>query len=103
MPQGPHPRRDGRPTFVLLHGLHGNSSTWSPVLRQLALLGHRALAVDLPGHGMDASFPLSYQAPQDLEAFSAQPSPSSTRSPETAHRTIAESAEAHPECASTTG
>ncbi|MFE5737273.1 alpha/beta fold hydrolase [Streptomyces celluloflavus] len=68
-------RRDGRPTFVLVHGAHSSSYAWSPVLQRLALLGHRALAVDLPGHGMDARFPLSYQAPQDLESFSAQPSP----------------------------
>ncbi|WP_229910105.1 alpha/beta fold hydrolase [Streptomyces flavofungini] len=68
-------RRDGQPTFVLVHGMHSNSYSWSPVLQQLALLGHRALAVDLPGHGMGAPFPLSYQAPQGLEAFSAQPSP----------------------------
>ncbi|MGX8909821.1 alpha/beta fold hydrolase [Streptomyces netropsis] len=73
-PQGVS-RRDGRPTFVLVHGAHSSSYAWSPVLQRLALLGHRALAVDLPGHGMDACFPLSYQAPQDLEAFSAQPSP----------------------------
>ncbi|GAA0441554.1 alpha/beta fold hydrolase [Streptomyces stramineus] len=68
-------RRDGRPTFVLVHGVHSSSYAWSPVLQRLALLGHRALAVDLPGHGPNAGFPLSYQAPQDLEAFSAQPSP----------------------------
>ncbi|MGW5942353.1 alpha/beta fold hydrolase [Streptomyces celluloflavus] len=68
-------RRDGRPTFVLVHGAHSSSYAWSPVLQRLALLGHRALAVDLPGHGMDARFPLSYQAPQDLASFSAQPSP----------------------------
>ncbi|MEW2578427.1 alpha/beta fold hydrolase [Streptomyces syringium] len=68
-------RRDGRPTFVLVHGAHSSSYAWSPVLQRLALLGHRALAVDLPGHGMGACFPLSYQAPQDPQAFSAQPSP----------------------------
>lgn len=60
---------------MLVHGAHGNSSTWSALLRELALLGHRGLAVDLPGHGLDAGFPLSYQAPQDIEAFITQPSP----------------------------
>ncbi|QEV21800.1 alpha/beta fold hydrolase [Streptomyces alboniger] len=68
-------RPDDRPTFVLVHGAHSNSAVWSPLLRELTLLGHRSLAVDLPGHGADACFPLSYQAPQDLDAFTAQSSP----------------------------
>lgn len=44
-------------------------------MRELALLGHRGLAVDLPGHGLDAHFPLAYQSPQDLDTLAAQPSP----------------------------
>ncbi|MFF0634592.1 alpha/beta fold hydrolase [Nocardia sp. NPDC004151] len=66
---------DGQPTFVFVHGAHANAAAWSGVLRELAFLGHRALAVDLPGHGIDASFPMAYQSPQDLAAFSGQPSP----------------------------
>ncbi|MFI5500873.1 alpha/beta fold hydrolase [Nocardia asteroides] len=67
--------RDDRPTFVLVHGAHGSASSWSALLRELALLGHRGLAVDLPGHGLDAHFPLAYQAPQDLDALTTEPSP----------------------------
>ncbi len=63
------------PTFVFVHGLVSNSFFWTPVVRELALLGHRSLPVDLPGHGLDARIPLSYQAPQDLAAFTAGPSP----------------------------
>ncbi len=63
------------PTFVFVHGLASNSFFWMPVLRELALLGHRGLAVDLPGHGLDARLPLSYQAPQDVAAFTAADSP----------------------------
>ncbi|MEU1956955.1 alpha/beta hydrolase [Nocardia rhamnosiphila] len=63
------------PTFVFVHGLASNSFFWTPVIRELALLGHRSLPVDLPGHGLDARIPLSYQAPQDLAAFTAAPSP----------------------------
>ncbi|MFE3258113.1 alpha/beta fold hydrolase [Nocardia sp. NPDC059091] len=62
------------PTFVFVHGLTGNSFYWAPVVRELALLGHRSLPVDLPGHGLDASIPLAYQA-QDIAAFAASPSP----------------------------
>ncbi|MFE2999829.1 alpha/beta fold hydrolase [Nocardia sp. NPDC059246] len=62
------------PTFVFVHGLTSNSFFWTPVVRELALLGHRSLPVDLPGHGLDASIPLSYQA-QDIAAFATGPSP----------------------------
>lgn len=68
-------RRRGAPTFVLVHGSGSNSYAWSAVLGELALRGHRAIAVDLPGHGTGAYFPVSYQAPQDLERLSTEPSP----------------------------
>ncbi len=59
---------------MFVHGLTSNSFYWTPVVRELALLGHRSLPVDLPGHGLEASIPLSYQA-QDIAAFAAGPSP----------------------------
>ncbi|ANN21581.1 esterase [Amycolatopsis orientalis] len=62
------------PTYVLVHGSNSGSFTWGPLQRELALLGHRSLAVDLPGHGFAAGFPAAYQAPQDLEALSTEPS-----------------------------
>ncbi|MFJ9367060.1 alpha/beta hydrolase [Nocardia sp. NPDC101769] len=62
------------PTFVFVHGLMGNSFYWAPVVRELALLGHRSLPVDLPGHGLDASIPLAYQM-QDIATFAASSSP----------------------------
>ncbi|MGW6781400.1 MULTISPECIES: alpha/beta fold hydrolase [unclassified Streptomyces] len=68
-------RRRGAPVFVLVHGSGSNSYGWVPVLRELGLRGHRAIAVDLPGHGPDAYFPVSYQAPQDLERLAVEPSP----------------------------
>ncbi|WP_406513550.1 alpha/beta hydrolase [Streptomyces sp. NBC_00161] len=73
-------------TFVLVHGSGSNAYAWSPVLTELGLRGQRAVAVDLPGHGPDAYFPLSYQAPQDLERLRTEPSPLSGR-------TLADSAE----------
>ncbi|MEV6061671.1 alpha/beta fold hydrolase [Nocardia asteroides] len=60
---------------MFVHGLASNSFFWSPVVRELALRGYRGLAVDLPGHGFDAHLPLSYQAPQDLAAFTKAGSP----------------------------
>lgn len=37
--------------FVFLHGFLGGSSDWLPVMRALAVAGHRCVALDLPGHG----------------------------------------------------
>lgn len=67
--------RRGVPTFVLVHGSGSNSYGWSAVSAELGLRGYRAIAVDLPGHGPGAYFPVSYQAPQDLERLGAEPSP----------------------------
>ncbi|MBP0459115.1 alpha/beta hydrolase [Streptomyces montanisoli] len=73
-PSRPRYARDANPTFVLVHGSCSNSLMWAPVQRELALLGHRTFAVDLPGHGFDAQYPAAYQAPQDLDAWAAEPS-----------------------------
>ena len=62
------------PTFVLVHGSNGNGRYYAPLQRELALLGHRSLAVDLPGHGNGGGFSAAFQA-QDLAAFAEEPSP----------------------------
>ncbi|MEV6769321.1 alpha/beta fold hydrolase [Nocardia sp. NPDC051030] len=69
-----HGNSSAAPTFVFVHGLASNSFYWTPVVRELALLGHRSLPVDLPGHGLDASIPLSYQV-RDIGAFTTGSSP----------------------------
>ncbi|MEU9451918.1 alpha/beta hydrolase [Streptomyces sp. NPDC048277] len=70
----PRQARDANTTFVLVHGSCSSSLMWAPVQRELALLGRRSFAVDLPGHGFDAQYPAAYQAPQDLDAWAAEPS-----------------------------
>jgi pimeloyl-ACP methyl ester carboxylesterase len=60
------------PTFVLVHGAFANSFSFAPLQAELGLLGHRSVAVDLPGHGFQATFPAAYQAPQDLEALASE-------------------------------
>jgi len=67
-------RAESAATFVLVHGSGSSSFMWAPVQRELALLGHRSFAVDLPGHGFHAQYPLAYQAPQDLDAWASEPS-----------------------------
>lgn len=53
------------PTIVLIHGAFSSSFAFAPLQAELAALGVRSLAVDLPGHGFAATFPAGYQAPQD--------------------------------------
>ena len=43
----------GAPGVVLLHGVRTSASMWRSQLAALERAGHRALAVDLPGHGAD--------------------------------------------------
>jgi pimeloyl-ACP methyl ester carboxylesterase len=43
------------PTFVFLHGLTFDSRMWAPILRRLPA-AHRAIALDLPGHGGSPPF-----------------------------------------------
>ena len=61
------------PTFVLVHGAFANSFSFAPLQAELALRGFRSLAVDLPGHGFEATFPAAYQAPQDLAELASAP------------------------------
>lgn len=62
-----------QPTFVLIHGAFANSFSFAPLQAELGLLGHRSVAVDLPGHGFAATYPRAYQAPQDLAALAGAP------------------------------
>ncbi|MEV4993248.1 alpha/beta fold hydrolase [Streptomyces niveus] len=62
-----------QPTFVLVHGAFANSFSFAPLQAELGLLGHRSVAVDLPGHGFAATYPRAYQAPQDLAALADGP------------------------------
>lgn len=62
------------PTYVLVHGSGTSSFMWAPLQRELALRGTRSYAVDLPGHGLEADYPVEFQAPQDLHAYAQVPS-----------------------------
>ncbi|WP_243790891.1 alpha/beta fold hydrolase [Saccharopolyspora gloriosae] len=63
------------PTIVLIHGAASTAAVWGPLQRELALRGHRSLAPDLPGHGLNAHHPAGfYRSPQDLDEFATAPS-----------------------------
>src|SRR5690606_35768208 len=62
-----------QPTYVLVHGAFANPFSFAPLQADLGLLGHRSVAVDLPGHGFGATYTRAYQAPQDPEVLAAAP------------------------------
>ncbi|AZM53662.1 alpha/beta hydrolase [Streptomyces sp. WAC 01529] len=69
-------RITAHPTFVFVPGGSSNARAWGPLQNELALLGHRSYAVDLPGHGDHADHPAAYyRQPQDLAALATAPSP----------------------------
>src|ERR1700680_4689248 len=39
--------------FLLVHGASGGAWCWHKLMPELERRGHRALAIDLPGHGED--------------------------------------------------
>ncbi|WP_370948740.1 alpha/beta fold hydrolase [Amycolatopsis sp. cg5] len=59
------------PTYVFVHGSGSSGRAWSTVQQEMALRGHRTLAVDLPGRG--AGFSQAYHD-QDLKTFATEPS-----------------------------
>lgn len=61
-------------TYVLVPGSFSNALGWAPMQRELGLRGLRSVAVDLPGRGFAAPYPVAYQAPQDLAALATAPS-----------------------------
>ncbi|MBD9408024.1 alpha/beta fold hydrolase [Acidovorax sp. ACV02] len=65
-----------KPAYVLVHGAWHGAWTYQKVIPELAALGHAAIAVDLPGHGLEALFPSSYFGrPLDAQAFATEVSP----------------------------
>ncbi|WP_210585585.1 alpha/beta hydrolase [Streptomyces sp. GESEQ-35] len=61
-------------TYVLVHGTHSAGAFWTAIGRELALRGHRVVAVDQPLHGTERFVPAAYQT-QDLRALAGEPSP----------------------------
>ncbi|RKH31830.1 alpha/beta fold hydrolase [Corallococcus sicarius] len=47
-------------TFLLVHGAWHNALHWTRVSQALSARGHQVVAIDLPGHGLNARFPAAY-------------------------------------------
>ncbi|RKH81678.1 alpha/beta fold hydrolase [Corallococcus sp. AB045] len=61
-------------TFLLVHGAWHNALHWTRVSEALSAKGHRVVAIDLPGHGLNARFPASYLT-GDAARFKEERSP----------------------------
>jgi len=49
-----------KPAFLLVHGAWHGAWCWTSLIPHLAAAGHVAIAIDLPGYGLNARFPKSY-------------------------------------------
>ena len=65
----------GKTAFVLAHGSWHGAWCWGLVEPRLNLAGFPSIAIDFPGHGLNAVTPRSFRArPLDAEAFTTEPS-----------------------------
>jgi len=63
-------------TFLLIHGAWHGAWCYERVIPLLARAGHAAVAVDMPGHGLNARFPRSFLArPINLDEFATEVCP----------------------------
>ena len=66
-------------TFVLVHGAGGGAWCWDKVVQLLEEAGHKAIALDMPGHGQDKTpigeVTLQSYVDRACEAIDAQPEP----------------------------
>lgn len=64
-----------KPGFVLVHGSWHGGWCWDLVEKHLNAAGHMTMAIDLPGHGLNASIPAAFKKrPLDPGAFATEPS-----------------------------
>ena len=65
-----------KPAFLFIHGNWHGAWCWTRLLPYIAAAGRTAVAIDLPGYGMNTRFPKSYfTRPLDRDAFANELSP----------------------------
>ena len=75
MAMGKSDKRKGKTGFLLLHGSWHGAWAWTDIIKYLNQAGYPAMAIDLPGHGLDAVLPKSFaKRPLDKAAFATEPS-----------------------------
>jgi len=70
-PAAAHSRKKN---FLFIHGAWHAATHWNKVTARLAAKGHCALAIDLPGSGLNAEYPQSYLR-NDFQALLTEVSP----------------------------
>jgi pimeloyl-ACP methyl ester carboxylesterase len=63
-----------RQTFLLVHGAWHSAAHWNRLAEQLTARGHVVDAIDLPGSGLEATYPAAYLT-RDTEALAGEKSP----------------------------
>lgn len=66
----------GKPAFLFVHGAWHGAWCWTRLLPYIAAAGRLAVAIDLPGYGLNTRFPKAYfTRPLDRDAFANELSP----------------------------
>ncbi|MEM7441425.1 MAG: alpha/beta fold hydrolase [Pseudomonadota bacterium] len=66
---------EGKTAFVLVHGSWHGAWCWGLIEPLLQAAGHMTVAIDLPGHGLNARNPSAFaKRPLDPAAFASEPS-----------------------------
>ncbi|WP_431120789.1 alpha/beta fold hydrolase [Variovorax paradoxus] len=61
--------------FLLVHGAWHGTWCWGKISPLLAAAGHPVLAIDLPGHGLNAAFPAAFYVQPRTAALATELSP----------------------------
>jgi pimeloyl-ACP methyl ester carboxylesterase len=61
--------------FLLVHGAWHGTWCWGKISPLLAAAGHPVLAIDLPGHGLNAAFPAAFDVQPRTAALATELSP----------------------------
>lgn len=78
-----------KPAFVFIHGAWHGAATWRRIIPRLQERGYTARALDLPGAGVHARSPATYEKrPLDNAAFAVEPSPNADVSQEERTRSV---------------
>lgn len=65
-----------RAPVLLIHGAWHSAACWDRVIPPLLEQGHQAVALDLPGHGVNARYPAAFVTrPPDRSLAATEPSP----------------------------
>jgi pimeloyl-ACP methyl ester carboxylesterase len=61
--------------YLLVHGAWHGAWCWGKISPLLAAAGHPVLAIDLPGHGLNAAFPVAFDVQPRTSALATELSP----------------------------